>query len=437
MSRVKYFLLTAAFMVLAFGLAMLILWVNPGQGERDASSGETESTLISLSTGESSIAGDMDLEESVETRGVWLSIYEWQTYTIGKDEAGFREAFGEICRECREFGLNTLFAQVRAFDDAMYPSQYFPWSQYASGTFGEAPDYDPLELMVEIAHDNGLELHAWINPYRIRSSDSIPLAEGYSAAQWTEAENGYVLSYGSGLYYNPAVPEVRELILSGVEEILEGYQVDGIHFDDYFYPTVDPAFDLDFYTAYQQEGGSLSQTDWRKENVNQLVRETYRLVKSYGEDLRFGISPAGNLAYNQDTLSADVALWCSEDGYIDYICPQLYFGFENDTVPFAESVQKWSELVTNEKVKLYVGLGPYKIGALDKWAGEGQEEWMNHTDILSRQLQCIRELPNYSGFSLFRYASLFSPEDAVRQAVETEKENFYNLLTEEQNGESG
>lgn len=118
MSRVKYFLLTAAFMVLAFGLAMLILWVNPGQGERDASSGETESTLISLSTGESSIAGDMDLEESVETRGVWLSIYEWQTYTIGKDEAGFREAFGEICRECREFGLNTL---LRRFEHLMTP----------------------------------------------------------------------------------------------------------------------------------------------------------------------------------------------------------------------------------------------------------------------------------------------------------------------------
>ena len=429
MSRLKYFLIAAVVVVLAAVLSLLLVL---GEGTRRGSFREEIPTPFSLSTGESSSPVEQEEgeegENEAEMRAIWLSFYDWKAFTTGKDLAGFREAFSHICNNIAAFGLNTLIVQVRAFDDAMYPSQYFPWSQYASGVLGQAPDYDPLEQMVEIAHQKGLAIHAWINPYRIRSGEETALIEGYSAAIWQAEGNGYVLSHQGGLYYNPAVPQVQQLILSGVKEILDHYPVDGIHFDDYFYPTADPSFDEAFYLSYQQQGGALSQMEWREENVNQLIRSVYALVQEDGKGRVFGISPAGNLDYNRSTLSADVALWCSEEGYVDYICPQLYFGFENSTVPFAQSAARWSQLVMAKGVALYIGLGPYKIGTLDKWAGEGQQEWLENNDLLARQLQCIRQLPNCGGFALFRYASLFYPESTVEKAVEEEKHHFFETL---------
>lgn len=427
MSRLKYFLAAAAVVVLAAVLSLLLVL---GDGARREPLDEKISASLSLSTGESSSPVEQEEgkeKNETEMRAVWLSFYDWKTFTTGKDLEGFREAFSHICDNVAAFGLNTLIVQVRAFDDAMYPSQYFPWSQYASGVLGQAPNYDPLEQMVEIAHQKGLAIHAWINPYRIRSGEGIPLIEGYSAATWQAEGNGYVLSYQEGLYYNPAVPQVQQLILSGVKEILDRYSVDGIHFDDYFYPTADPSFDerSTFLTTARRRSFSDGMAGRKCESVDSL---SVCLSSRRRKGTRVCISPAGNLDYNRSTLSADVALWCSEEGYVDYICPQLYFGFENSAVPFAQSVDRWSRLVTAKGVALYIGLGPYKIGTLDKWAGEGQQEWLEADDLLARQLQCIRQLPNCNGFALFRYASLFYPESSVEKAVEEEKQHFFEAL---------
>lgn len=216
---------------------------------------------------------------SGEMRGVWVSYLDWNGWA--KDEAGYKKAMDQTLDLCVQKGLNAVFLQVRPDGDAMYPSQYFPWSKFASGKQGKNPGYDPLAYAVQAAHQRGLQLHAWINPYRItgylnRYSD---LCASNPAIAWAKdgdsSNDRWVLCQNGEYYYNPAIPQVRQLIIDGVKEIVTNYEVDGIHFDDYFYPNLDDSkaetwFD---YPEYQAGGTSLSVAAWRRNNVNELVRE--------------------------------------------------------------------------------------------------------------------------------------------------------------------
>ena len=272
---------------------------------------------------------------SGEMRGVWVSYLDWNGWA--KDEAGYKKAMDQTLDLCVQKGLNAVFLQVRPDGDAMYPSQYFPWSKFASGKQGKNPGYDPLAYAVQAAHQRGLQLHAWINPYRItgylnRYSD---LCASNPAIAWAKdgdsSNDRWVLCQNGEYYYNPAIPQVRQLIIDGVKEIVTNYEVDGIHFDDYFYPNLDDSkaetwFD---YPEYQAGGTSLSVAAWRRNNVNELVRGVYSAVKSIRPQALFGISPEGYLQnLRKDTRQfTDVDAWMTQSGYVDYLMPQIYWGF--------------------------------------------------------------------------------------------------------------
>ncbi len=326
-------------------------------------------------------------------------------------------------------GLNTVFVQVRPYGDALYDSDYFPWSHTITGTEGVNPGYDPLAIMVKEAHARGLSIEAWINPYRVRhSGTTAALSSDNQAQKWLSAGSDSVVKTAVGIYYNPGSEEARQLIVDGVKEIVANYNVDGIHFDDYFYPTTDASFDSGTYAAYQNSGGTLSLADWRRENVNILVRQTYAAIKSINPSVKFGISPQGNMSNNYNVQYSDVAKWISTSGYVDYICPQVYFGFQNSTNPYDATVQKFNGMITAPGVDLYVGLAPYKIGTEDTWAGEGKNEWINGENILARMVGSARKNGHYKGFALYRYDSVFAPAAGVKAQVEAELSNLMDVL---------
>lgn len=368
-----------------------------------------------------------NLSVSDEVRAIWFSYFELETMLQGKSESAFTANIGSAFDNVNALGLNTVIVQVRPYADAIYPSEYFPWSYLATGTEGGDPGFDPLKVMVREAHNRGLSIEAWINPYRVRNANyKKELSAGNVVKEFLQS--GDAVEYNGGIYFDPASDKAQKLIVNGVKEIVANYNVDGIHFDDYFYPTTDEAFDKSSYSAYKQSGGQLALADWRRENVNRLVKAVYSAVHDTKNDVRFGISPQGNLENNYNKQFIDVALWLSKGGYVDYICPQIYFGFENSTSPYAETVAQWNDLIRLSSVDLLVGLAPYKVGTEDTWAGDGKNEWKNHSDLLSRMVECAREEQQYDGFVLFRYDSVFHPAAAVKSQINKEINNLKTVL---------
>lgn len=359
-----------------------------------------------------------------EWRAVWVSYLEWTAMDFSSADA-FRAGCVQMLENCAGLGLNTVLAQVRPFGDALYKSQLFPWSHLCTGVQGQDPGFDPLDILLQEAHGRGLSVEAWLNPYRLRSSAAMPpnLAENNLANTHPE----WVCAVGDGLYLNPAEPAAADYVVQGVAELLQNYAVDGIHFDDYFYPTTDAGFDSASYQAYKNKGGSLSLAAWRRQNVNDLVKQVYAAVKQADGEVLFGISPQGNMDNNYNKQFIDVKKWLSEEGYLDYICPQVYFGFKNSTCPYEQTVEEWNDLIQN-KVQLVVGLSPYKVGLEDAYAGNGRWEWANSGDILARMVETARKEEHYQGFALFRYNSVFQPESSVRPAILEELDSLQEVL---------
>lgn len=357
--------------------------------------------------------------QSGELRGVWISYLDWNKWP--KDYSGFKNAVDSTMDISVQNGMNAVFVQVRPDGDAMYPSKYFPWSKFASGQQGKDPGYDPLAYVVQSAHQRGLKIHAWVNPYRItgylnRYSD---LSSSNPAVAWANdgdpANDRWVLLHQGEYYYNPAVPQVRQMVIDGVREIVEGYDVDGIHFDDYFYPGVnDGNVDLWFdKPEYLASGSSRSIADWRRDNVNQLVKGIYSTIKSIKPGVVFGISPEGYLKnLRSDTrLFSDIDTWMTQPGYIDYIMPQIYWGFEakagGQTAPYAYSncLKDWIELKKKGNVTLYAGLALYKTGT-DAKDGNEVPEWLRYNDIMRRQVLEGRGTGQVSGYCFYDFSSL-------------------------------
>lgn len=371
------------------------------------------------------------VDDKEEIRAVWLSYLDLKSMLLTKEEKSvgkekFTQNISKAFDNIKALGLNTVIAQVRPFGDALYRSEIFPWSYLAAGTEGKDPGFDPLKIMVEQADRRGLRIEAWINPYRVRNS-IIKKEISKSNPVNKMLKTGDAIKYSDFISYNPASEKAQKLIVDGVKEIVENYDVDGIHFDDYFYPTTDTAFDASSYKQYKKDGGAKSLASWRRENVNKLVRKVYSAVKSEDDDILFGISPQGNMDNNYNKQFIDVKEWLSEDGYIDYICPQVYFGFQNKTCPYKKTVEQWNDLIKND-VKLYVGLAPYKIGLEDAYAGNGKWEWANHDDMLARMVETARNEKNYQGFVLFRYDSVFQPQSGVKSDVKQEIDHLKEIL---------
>ncbi len=362
--------------------------------------------------------------ETTEMRAVWFSYQDYKSNLFALSENDFRARADEICKNISEAGMNTIIFHVRAFSDAFYDSAYFQYSKYVQGEAGVSPGYDPLKLMCEAVAKHGLSIHAWINPYRIGAPTNV--TESSVAHSWKSLySNDRISEYNGSWYYNPASPYVREYIINGVREIVKNYDVDGIHFDDYFYPTADEDFDK---TSYEMSGSALSLNEWRLENVNTLIKDTYSAIKEINPNVVFGISPNADIEKNYESLFADVKKWGSQSGYADYITPQIYFGFENSTLPFEQTADRWCELCTEPD--LYIGIAAYKSGLEDKWAGDGKNEWIERSDICSRQIAYLRNKENYKGFMLFSYSSLFS--ESATPSAKAELEKITSLLKESQ-----
>lgn len=372
---------------------------------------------------------DETIGTSDELRAVWVNYNElsMKTYENGGTENDFRAKATKMCENIRADGMNTVILQVRPFCDAFYPSKYFPWSAYLTGTQGAAVEYDPLAVFLECAKAQNLAVQAWINPYRVLpSTDWSLLSPDNPARKWYEAgEIDKLLLTGEGIYLNPASADAQALILNGVREILENYAVSAIHLDDYFYPTTDYTVDADSYARYCAAGGALSQADWRRENVSAFVSALYSAVKAINPQVQVVISPGGDLERNYNTLYADVARWARE-GYIDVLLPQLYYGFENEKKPFESTALEWADLEYADNVSLCFGLAAYKCGKEDAYAGTGAKEWTEHTDILARQVSFCRTLKHCNGFAFFTYSSIYLPN--TTENIKKEWKNLKNML---------
>ena len=354
-------------------------------------------------------------ESDEEMRGVWVSYMELSMENeSSKTQKAFEDKFTEIAQKCRESGFNTLIVQVRPFCDALYKSSYFPWSHILTGTQGENPQYDALQIMCDICKENNLKIHAWVNPYRV-SSNETPKKLSDNNPYIKNTEIG--IKTDNGIFLDPSNETAQQLISDGVKEIAENYDVDGIQFDDYFYPTEDESFDKKQYEAYIEKYGkenSMSLDNWRMQNVNTLICKVYRTIKSVDSSVEFGISPQGNIG-NNDGLYADVKSWCTCKGFADYICPQIYFSLENPALTFEDCLNGWTSLEFDENVKLYVGLGGYKAGN-----GEYDEEtWLLSDSILADEYDVLRNNKSVRGFMLYSYNSL---ED------DTAKKEINNLI---------
>lgn len=349
-------------------------------------------------------------------KAVWIAYYELSEFTKGKSEYEFEQKINDEFSKLSSYGFNTVTVQIRPCADAFYLSKYFPSSVYFNGTQGGEMLYDPLEIMCSVAQKYKLNIEAWINPYRVSQDDDYTKLSPDNFAiknkRMTKVVDGKI-------YFNPAYDKVTDLIVNGVKEIVKNYNISAIHFDDYFYPTQSKNFDKKEYKKY---GGDLSLTDWRRRNVTNMVKRVYETIKTVNKNIEFGISPASNIENDKNSLYADIETWV-KNRYVDYICPQVYFGFKNVYQPFMFTVKKWVKLCENTDVDLYIGLPLYKANTKDKYAAENDKsiinEFRNNNDIIARQITYISKIDKIKGYYIFSFSQLTS---------ENAKEEVSNML---------
>lgn len=348
-----------------------------------------------------------------EFRGVWVATVFSLHYPskVTSNEEKLKADAVAVLDNAKAMGFNAVIFQVRPSNDALYDSKLFPWSRYLTGTEGVAPanGFDPLEFMVEEAHKRDLELHAWINPYRItaKAGEETTMSADNPAKKYpnltvTHAKDGK-------MYWNPGEPQAMDYIVDGVAEIVENYDVDGVQIDDYFYP--DNSFEDSATFAKYGEGFS-SIGDWRRNNTRTLVKKLYDVVHRSGKDVVFGVSPIGiwanksTNAQGSDTKGseaytksyADTKAWV-KDGIIDYISPQIYWNIGYTIADYSKLVDWWNDVVAGTDVKLYIGQAAYRTGNTDSTS-----PWYGVEEI-RRQVELNRTKKNVAGYCMYAYSS--------------------------------
>ncbi|WP_030381841.1 MULTISPECIES: glycoside hydrolase family 10 protein [unclassified Streptomyces] len=342
-------------------------------------------------------------------RGMWLATVSHRDFPTrpGLTAAQQRAELLTHLDIAVERKLNAVFFQVRPTADALWPSPYEPWSEYLTGTQGQDPGWDPLGTAVREAHARGLELHAWCNPYRVANhTDPGRLVASHPARRHPD----WVVPYGGKLYYNPGLPEVRAFVQDAMLDAVRRYRVDGVHFDDYFYPYPVAGQTFDDDKAYAAHGdGFPDRAAWRRDNIDKLILETAARIREVRPAARFGISPFGvwrNAATDPrgsatragvqtyDDLYADTRKWVRE-GWIDYLCPQVYWNIGFPAADYAELVPWWSAVAKGTGVELYIGEALYKAGDPAQ-----PEAWQDPAE-LSRHLTFAAEYPQVTGHVFF------------------------------------
>lgn len=356
------------------------------------------------------------------TYAMWFSVMDYADILRDKSAEEFRTIMGERFDNAANMGINTVYLHVRAYQDAYYCSTLFPMGSYANADL----DFDPLEIMIEEAHIRNLSVHAWINPLRGPGTKAMEaMEEKYQVKQWysnADTNGTYLVLVNSYWWLNPAYPEVRQFTAEGVAEIVEHYDIDGIHMDDFFYPTTDDTFDEAAFAASNETDRSV----FRQIQCNEMVSLIYDTVKNYDSSLVVSISPQGTMQDN-DNQYADVSTWSSTEGYCDVLIPQIYYGFENEFAPFTDMVALWNTIISCDKVDFVVGICTYKLGCEDTWAGSGCQEWIENLDIPERQVSFLMTLDNVDGIAIYDYDTTFQPESAT-EAMAQEVIAITNLL---------
>ncbi|MGN0435554.1 MAG: glycoside hydrolase family 10 protein [Wujia sp.] len=329
-----------------------------------------------------------------EIRACWISYIDIEGNLKDLTEEEFILRYRCMLQSLIDNKINTVIVHVRPMGDAIYPSEYFPWSSYICSS-QEGLGFDPLKIMIEETHKQGLRFEAWINPYRISLGNDT--TDYYKGLSYYELYKDYMIEYNNPseevcLSLNPASEQARKLIVQGLVEIVGSYDVDGVHFDDYFY--VDGM-------------GENVDIEVRKSNVNLLIMEVYDTIKSIKPDCIFGISPAGNINYARKQ-GADIDTWLSQEGYIDYIMPQIYWTdnyiISGELVSlYSDTCYKWQEINVLDKT-MVVGLALYKVGE----TSEIDLGWGNNNQNLKRQYEIAKNI-GYEGYGLFRYQWIEEP----------------------------
>lgn len=362
-----------------------------------------------------------------EVRGIWIASVENIDFPskTGLSADELRAELDDIVDTVSEAGINSIYFQVRPASDALYNSAYFPTSKYVTGTQGSGfPDnFDPLQYLIEIAHKAEIDVHAWVNPLRITSGTAENPQQDITALSTVNPARknpDWVIAYDDGkLYYDAGIPEVRELIAAGVAEIAANYNVDGIVFDDYFYPYPVSGSVFKDDSSYEKYGGDFTvKADWRRDNVNKMVEACYNAIKKARQDCEFGIAPFGiwqndngsNGGSDTKGLNSYSEIYCNalawiEGGYIDYIAPQIYWTFSNTSARFDVLVKWWNQQLDGiDDIDLIICHAMYRSA-----------EW-NITNEIKNQIEFVRSERSYAGSILYGYAALKRNDmDLLRQ----------------------
>lgn len=343
-----------------------------------------------------------------EFRAVWIATVgniDWPSKQ-GLDAEIQKSEFKSILMQCKKNGLNAVIVQIRPSADALYNSPYENWSRYLSGKQGQSPMpyYDPLSFMVEEAHKQCIEFHAWFNPYRaLVDANKNPNTKDHITWQHPE----WFLNYGGKKYFDPGLPEVRDYFTKIVLDVVKRYDIDAVHFDDYFYPYRIAHVEFPDYNSFTKYKGNFSiKDDWRRHNVDVLIESLSKKIKETKPYVKFGISPFGvwrNFSKdpegshtnggqtNYDDLYADVLLWLKK-GWIDYILPQLYWEMGHKAADYNELLRWWSEHAYGKN--LYIGHGLYQVGVSSKAC------WRSMNEI-SQQVMASRSTNNVDGSAYY------------------------------------
>lgn len=345
-------------------------------------------------------------QQKHEFRGVWIATVDnidWPSKGNYNSDLQKLE-FIKLLDMHQRNGMNAMIVQIRPVTDAFYPSQYEPWSEFLTGKQGQPPSpyYDPLEFMITETHQRGMEFHAWMNPYRavfnIHTSSIAP-------THITKLKPNWFLTYGDKRYFDPGNKEAQEYLTNVVKDVVERYNVDAIHFDDYFYPYRIPGKDFPDYATFQQYGNGMKKDDWRRSNVDSIILKLNTAIKKIKPKCQFGISPFGvwrnqdrdpingsktnGAQTNYDDLYADILLWL-KNGWIDYVAPQLYWEFGHKIAPYEVLLEWWSKNTFGRNC--YIGLAIYRANS--------NTAWKDSTQLL-RQIEALRTTPNIKGMVFF------------------------------------
>ncbi|WP_246001391.1 glycoside hydrolase family 10 protein [Allorhizocola rhizosphaerae] len=329
-----------------------------------------------------------------QLRGMWLTTIsnrDWPSKP-GLDEKTVKAEFRSWLDLAQRMNHNAIFVHVRPSGDAFWPSRFAPWSYWLTGRAdGRSPGWDPMAFMVAETHARSMEFHAWFNPYKAGQTGKLDgLAPDHPLRrhpEWAVTYPGPAESSSARIYYNPGIPEARRFVEDSILEVAEKYDIDGIHFDDFFYPYPSGEQDFPDDDAFARYGAGASRDDWRRANVNVFVQETYTRIKQIKPWVKFGISPFGiwrnkstdargsatSGLQSYDAIYADTRLWVT-NGWLDYIVPQLYWHIGFEVADYSVLLPWWSKLVSGTNVQLYIGQADYRIGQKGVWGDPAELE---------------------------------------------------------------